>query len=339
MNFIKDDFYSSYKETFAGRNVLVTGGLGFLGSNLSLALVRMGARVTILDGMFDLYGGNLYNIEPIKNDIDLHIADIRDEASINWLVRGKAYVFHIAAQTSHVDSMTDPLTDIDMNCRGTMILLESLRRNNPGARLIYCGTRGQYGKLDYTPVDEKHKMVPVDVYGVDKLAAEMYCQLYHRIHGIKSLSLRVNNSYGPRHQMKHGKYGILNWFIRLALDNGAIKVFGEGQQLRDYNHVDDVTRAFIMAASCEDAYGKAFNLGSGSPIQFVELVKLILKTAGTGKMEQVPWPKERADIEVGDYLADYSLFKGICGWEPQVNLAEGLKATVEFYREHKEKYW
>jgi UDP-glucose 4-epimerase len=336
---INDSFIVKYKQIFSGKNILVTGGAGFLGSNLVHTLVQLGAKVTIIDAMLDLYGGNLFNLKPVKESTILNIADIRDKSSLEFLVKGQDYIFHIAAQTSHVDSMTDPLTDIDMNCNGTMLLLEACRLHNPSIRLIYCGTRGQYGKLDYTPVDEKHKMVPVDVYGIDKMAGELYCLLYHRVHGIKSLSLRVNNTYGPRHQMKHGKYGILNWFIRLAMDNGTIKVFGEGSQLRDYNYVDDVTRAFIMSAACEEAYGKAFNLGSGNPIAFIELVKLILKTAESGSMEQVPWPKERADIEVGDYVADFTLLKNICGWKPEVDLEEGLKKTVQFYRDNKKYYW
>jgi UDP-glucose 4-epimerase len=336
---LTSEFFRQYKEYFSGKKVLVTGGLGFLGSNLVLALVKMNAKVTILDGMLDLYGGNYFNIEPVKDSVDIHVADIRDKSLLDWLVKGQDYIFHIAAQTSHVDSMIDPLTDIDMNCRGTMMLLEACREHNPDVKLVYCGTRGQYGKLDYTPVDEKHKMLPVDVYGINKMAGELYCLLYHRVHGLKSLSLRVNNTYGPRHQMKHGKYGILNWFIRLAMDNGTIKVFGEGNQLRDYNYVDDVTRAFIMSAACEDAYGKAFNLGSGNPIAFIELVKLILKTADSGSMEQTPWPKERADIEVGDYVADFNLLKNTCGWEPYVNLEEGLRKTVDYYKKHKEFYW
>ncbi|MCE1246846.1 MAG: GDP-mannose 4,6-dehydratase [Firmicutes bacterium] len=336
---IKDDFFEKYSDFYRGKKILITGGLGFLGSNLAIALVKLGAEVTIQDALLELYGGNTFNIEPIKDKVELHISDIRDEASVNWLVKGKDLIFHIAAQTSHVDSMTDPFSDLDMNCRGSLILLEACRRFNPAAGIVYCGTRGQYGRLEHIPVSEDHRMNPTDIYGVNKMAAEMYHFIYHRVHNIRSVSLRVNNTYGPRHQMKHGKYGILNWFIRLAMDNGTIKVFGEGSQMRDYNYVDDVTRAFIMSAACDEAWGKAFNLGSGKPVAFIDMVRIILSSAGSGKMEQVPWPKDRADIEVGDYIADFNLIEKVCGWKPEVMFDQGLKETVEFYNKHREIYF
>lgn len=329
----------TYIEKYKNKNVLITGGLGFLGSNLAHRLVDLGASVAIMDALLPLYGGNLFNVEDIREKVAVNISDIREEASINHLVEGKDYIFHIAAQTSHVDSMIDPFTDIDINCRGNMIFLEACRKHSPQVKIIYAGTRGQYGRLEYTPVDEKHKMEPVDIYGVNKMAGEHYHFLYHRIHGIKATSLRINNTYGPRHQMKHGKYGILNWFIKLALDGATIKVYGEGNQLRDYNYVDDVIEAFLLAGAADGAYGQAFNLGSGSPVKFIELVEKVIKAAGNGKYEKVPWPKERADIEVGDYIADYGKFQKLTGWTPKVFLDEGLKSTVEYYKKYKENYW
>ena len=329
------DFAKHYKN----HRILITGGLGFLGSNLALELVRHGAAVTILDNLHELYGGNHFNIEPIRDQVRVVEADLRDDSQLRASLEGVETVFHIAAQTSHVDSMTDPLFDVDVNCRGTILLLEAMRELAPEARLVYAGTRAQFGKLQYTPVDEQHGAFPVDIYGVNKHAGELYAFIYMNVHGIPVTSLRINNSYGPRHQMKHGKYGILNWFIRLAMDGGRIKIFGEGEQLRDYNHVDDVTRAFLAAGASENAPGQIYNLGSGSPISFRDMVKGIVETVGSGTYENIPWPKEREDIEVGDYVADYSKATRELEWLPKVPFAQGLRETVEFYRRHKEHYW
>ncbi|OIN98369.1 NAD-dependent epimerase, partial [Candidatus Desantisbacteria bacterium CG1_02_49_89] len=241
--------------------------------------------------------------------------------------------------TSHIDSMTDPLLDVDINCRGNIIFLEACRRLNPSVKIIYAGTRGQYGRVKYVPVDEEHPLNPTDVYGVNKTAGEKYHFLYANSYGLKVCSLRVNNSYGPRHQMKHGKYGILNWFIRLAMEGGIIKVFGDGTQLRDFNYVDDVTSAFIAAGASERSEGKIYNLGSGVPVRFIELVEKILKTVGSGRMEKVPWPKERKDIEAGDYVASYEKIEKELGWKPATGLDEGLRRTVEYYRKYRDKYW
>jgi len=321
--------------TWTGKRVLVTGGLGFLGSNLTRALVAEGATVRVLDALLDLYGGNRFNLEGV--DAQVFVGDIRDADVVSRAVEGVDVVFHIAAQTSHVDSMSDPYTDLDMNCRGNLIVLDAVRRQ--GARLVYAGTRGQYGRLAYVPVDEKHPSNPTDIYGIHKQAAEQQCFLWGRVHGFPVTSLRINNTYGPRHQMKHGKYGILNWFIRLAMENRPITVYEPGQQLRDYNYIDDVTEAFLLAGSRNEAVGEAFNLGSGSSIRFVDLVDEIVKAAGTGKRVMIPWPKDREVIEVGDYLADISKIEQFLGWRPRVGLEDGLARTVAFYQAHQEEYW
>lgn len=324
---------------YSGKRVLITGGLGFLGSNLAHALVERGCRVTVLDPLFPEYGGNPFNVEEIKSRLGILIDDVRNEALLEKLAPEHDLVFHIGAQTSHVDSMKDPFKDLDINCRGTLVLLEAFRKFSPDAKIVYAGTRGQFGKIEYKPVDEKHPMHPMDIYGVDKLAAEKYVLLYNQAHGLKGLSLRINNAYGPRHQMKHGNYGILNWFIRLAMENKPLPVFGEGEQLRDYNFVDDVTRAFLRAGACEEAVGGVFNLGSGLPVSFADMCGVIVKIVGRGKVEHVPWPAERKKIEVGDYVADYSKFESLTGWLPEVTLDDGIARTVTYYERFKQHYW
>lgn len=321
------------------KRVLITGGLGFLGSNLAVELVRLGARVTIADPMLPLYGGNMFNIEEIKDKITVHLSDIRDKEAMNEHVRGQELIFHIGNQTSHVDSMIDPLLDVDINCRGNIILLEACRSENPEVKIVYAGTRAQYGKPESVPVVETQGMHPTDIYGANKHAAEQYHMIYYHAFGLRSTSLRINNSYGPRHQMKHGKYGILNWFIRLALDNETIQIYGDGSQLRDYNYVDDVTQAFLLAGASDASDGEAYNLGSGNPIRFKEMVEKIIEAAGSGRSEFITWPDDRKQIEVGDYVADYDKFRKAFGWEPKIGFDEGLKETVAFYKKYRSHYW
>jgi len=328
-----------FREAYEGRRVLVTGGLGFLGGNLAVALAGLGARVSVLDAMIPLYGGNLFNIEPVRESIDVSIADVRDAEAVRKAVRGCEIVFHIAAQTSHVDSMTDPFTDIDMNCRGTIVLLEAVRAESPGALVVYAGTRGQYGAVASPPAGEDTPFHPTDVYSADKAAGEAYAFVYRRAFGLRACSLRISNAYGPRHQMKHSRYGILNWFVRLALDGRTIRVFGDGSQLRDYHYVDDVTRAFLLAGSRPEAEGQAFNLGGPSPVRFLDMVREVIRAAGSGSWETAPWPEERKAIEVGDFAADWSRIRAALGWEPRVPLRDGLARTVEFYRKYRDRYW
>ncbi len=328
---------SPVRDVYAGRSVLVTGGLGFLGSSLTHALVAAGARVRVLDALHDLYGGNLHNLDGVADAVDVAVADIRDADAVARAAAGCAIIFHIAAQTSHVDSMHDPFTDLDMNCRGNLIVLEAARRE--GSRLVYAGTRGQYGRVEYAPVDEKHPLHPTDMYGIHKAAAEQQCFLWGKVHGFPVTSLRINNTYGPRHQMKHGRYGILNWFVRQAMEGKDIPVYEPGHQLRDYNYVSDVVEAFLRVGARDEAVGEAFNLGSGAPVRFVDMVDSIVAAAGAGRRVMVPWPKERAQIEVGDYVADFTKIQQALGWQPQVSLDEGLRRTVEFYQEFRGNYW
>ncbi len=327
------------EEYYSGKKVLITGGLGFLGSNLAHALVKLGAKVTIVDALLAPFGGNIFNVEGIKTELRVEIADIRDTEVIRRLIPGQDLMFNLAGQVSHVDSMTDPLRDYDINIRGNLNILEIARKENPHIKIVYAGTRGQYGKLAHLPVDEKAPRFPVDIYGVNKDAGERFHLIYKSLYGLRTTSIRINNTYGPRHQMKHAKFGILNWFIRLAMDGQTIKVFGDGSQLRDYNYVDDVTDAFLTVGATEKVNGEAFNLGSGYAVKFLDMVKRIIEVSASGRYEFVPWPKTRKEVEVGGYLADYSKIQKELGWKPKVELEEGLKLTVDFYRKHRTQYW
>jgi UDP-glucose 4-epimerase len=329
----------AFRDFYGARKVLVTGGLGFLGSSLAVALADLGARVNVLDALLPLYGGNRFNLDGVEDRVNVAVADIRDAEAVRRAARGAETVFHIAAQTSHVDSMTDPFADIDMNCRGTIVLLEAVRAVSPGALVVYAGTRGQYGAVRTPPANEETPFRPTDVYSVDKAAGEGYCFVYRRSFGVRACSLRISNAYGPRHQMKHSRYGILNWFVRLAIEGKAIRVFGDGSQQRDYHYVDDVTRAFLLAGSRPEAEGEIFNLGGPCTVRFLDMVKEVIRAAGSGSWEAVPWPEDRKAIEVGDFAADWSKIRRVLGWEPRIGLAEGLARTVEFYRKHRERYW
>jgi len=325
-------------DIFNNSKVLITGGTGFIGSNLAIKLVDLGARVEIFDSLISEQGGNLHNLDGINEKIKFTKADIRDEKKITQSVEDKDFLFNLAAYTSHEGSMKDPFTDFDINCRGNLILLEACRKNNSDVRIIYTGTRGQYGKILYTPVDEKHPINPTDANGISKMAGEMYHFLFGKVYGMKVTSLRLTNTYGPRHLMKHGKLGFVNWFIRLAMDNEKIKVF-DGLQIRDLNFVNDAVNALLMVAVNKKTEGDVFNLGSGKPISIVDLTKLIIRITGSGSYEQIQYPKERKKIEIGDYIADISKIKNSVGWRPEISLKEGLKKTIEFYRLNKKNYW
>jgi len=267
---------SEIETAFKGEKVLITGGLGFIGSNLAYRLVDLQAKVSIVDCLLPQAGGNLFNVHDIKDRINVTFADIRDTEAMNERVIGQDYIFNLAAQLSHVDSLTDPFTDLDINCRGHLTLLQACQKYNPDVKIIYAGTRSQYGKIEYIPVDEQHPVNPTDTNGISKHAAEQYHILYNNLYGIKATSLRLTNTYGPRHQMKHSRQGFLNWFLRLAMDAQTIKIFGNGKQIRDFNYVDDVVEAMLMVAVNGKADGEVFNLG-GSTSNLIDLVRLIIK--------------------------------------------------------------
>jgi nucleoside-diphosphate-sugar epimerase len=329
-----DKIINSYK----GKNILITGGLGFIGSTLAHRLVELGSSVTIMDSLIPQYGGNKFNINDIKDKVSVHIADVRDIRNMDHLVEGKDCLFNLAGTLSHIDSMTDPFTDLEINCRAQLSILESCKKNSPKLKIVFSGTRGQYGKADYLPVDEKHPMHPTDVNGINNMAGEWYHILYNNVYGIRATSLRLTNTYGPRHQMKHHKQGIINWFIRLALEGKEINIFGDGKQIRDCNYVDDVVEALLLAGASEKANGQIYNLG-GTPANLEEIVQLILKLNGGGDYKLVPFPEGSKKIEIGDYRADYGKIQKELGWKPKTGLEEGLKQTMGFYRANKKHYW
>ncbi|MFQ5585201.1 MAG: NAD-dependent epimerase/dehydratase family protein [Thermodesulfobacteriota bacterium] len=334
-----DDRYSTAMKSYRGSDVLVTGGLGFIGSNLAHRLVSLGAQVTLIDSLIPAYGGNLFNIEDIKDKVLINIADVRDENSMNYLVRNRDYIFNLAGQVSHIDSMQDPYTDLEINCRSQLSILEACKKNNPAVKIVYAGTRQVYGKPDYLPVDEKHLLQPVDVNGINNMAGEWYHILYNDVYGIRATSLRLTNTYGPRQLMKHNRQGFVYWFIRQALDGEEIQLFGDGSQERDFTYVEDVVDALLLVGAHDEANGEIFNLGGERAYSLLEFVELLLKVCGSGSYRTTPFPEERKVIDIGSFYADYAKIKDAIGWGPTIALEEGLRRTVEFYRKNKEHYW
>lgn len=328
-----------WREALSGKSVLVTGGLGFIGSTLALQLVACGAKVTLLDAMIPGHGGNVFNIEPVKGDLTVNFSDIRDEHSMNYIVRDKDYIFHLAGQNDHVLSQTDPYADIDINIRGTVVLLEACRKFNPDARLVYTGTRGEYGSVAKLPASEDTPINPKGVYELSSLTAQKIFKIYNDNHGVRSVTLRITNVFGERAQMLHNRFGVANWFIRLAIDGETIRVFGDGSILRDFIYVGDCAEAILASACTDEAYGEVLNVGDDQPSSFLALAKAVVEEAGSGAWELAPFSAERAAQEPGDYYSDISKIRRIVGWSPQTPLNEGLKRTIEFYRENKAQYW
>jgi nucleoside-diphosphate-sugar epimerase len=328
----------SLQEAFHGRSVLVTGGLGFLGSNLAIRLVRLGARVTILDSLVPQFGGAMANVEVVRDQLAVNISDMRDANSLDILVREKDYVFHLAGQVSHGDSMRDPQLDLAVNCVSSMNLVEACRKHNPQARLVYTSTRQVYGKPARLPVTEDHPTIPIDVNGINKLAAEYYHLLYHAAYGVRSTVLRLTNTFGPRQHLRGNRQGFASVLLRQALRGETISLFGGGRQVRDFNYVDDVVQAMLLAAATPACHGGVFNLGSKNAYSLVQFVEVLRKFC-TFKVESVPFPDDKKIIDIGDYYGDFSRFRQATGWSPQVDLEEGLERTIAFYREHKEAYW
>lgn len=321
------------------KNVLVTGGAGFIGSNLAIRLVELGANVTIVDSFIPEYGGNLFNLEPIKNKVKLNISDVRDEHSMKYLIRDQDYLFNLAGQTSHLDSMNDPYTDLEINARAQLSILEACRRYNPDIKVVFASTRQIYGKPQYLPVDEKHPLYPVDVNGINKMAGEWYHLLYHDVYKIRSVVLRLTNTYGPRMRVKDARQTFLGIWIKNVIEGNTILVFGDGKQIRDFNYVDDVVDAIILSAQSNDANGLIFNLGADDPINLEDTAKLMIEISNQASYELVPFPADRKAIDIGDYYANYHKISSKLGWQPKVELKDGLKRTIDFYKEFKKNYW
>jgi UDP-glucose 4-epimerase len=317
---------------------MVTGGLGFIGSNLARRLVDLNAAVLIVDSLIPDYGGNLFNIEGIANRLTVNIADVRDESSMNVLVQGCEVIFNLAGQVSHIDSMRDPYTDLEINCRAQLSMLEACRKHNPSVRVIFAGTRQVYGRPDRLPVDESHLVRPADINGVNKAAGEYYHLLYNNVFGVRACSLRLTNVYGPRQLIRHNRQGFIGWFIRLVLEGREIEVFGDGSQLRDFVYVDDAADAFLRAGATDACNGEVFNVGGDGPISHRELAALLVSAAGSGSMRFVDWPAEKKRIDIGSFYSDSTRFRQTTGWRPRVDLREGLERTLAYYREHLPHY-
>jgi UDP-glucose 4-epimerase len=320
--------------------VMITGGLGFIGSHLAARLVGLGAAVTIVDSLIPEYGGNPFNVRGIADRVQINYSDIRDPWSIRYLVRDKDYIFNLAGQVSHIDSMADPQTDLDINCKSQLSLLEACRENSPETRIVFAASRQQYGRPRFLPVTEEHPLVPVDVNGINLVAGESYHLLYNDIYGIRASSLRLTNTYGPHLLMKHDRQGFITTFIRLALEGKPIRVFGDGSQLRDLVYVSDVVEAFLAAGVTEAAYGQAFNVGGLEPLPLIEVAQMCQEAADAGgTVETAPWPPERKKIDIGSIYIDHAKLSEKTGWEPTVSLADGLRQTMDFYRANGEHYW
>ena len=324
-------------ETFAGSKVLITGGLGFIGSNLACCLVKLGAEVTLVDSLIPEYGGNLFNITDIQQEVRVNISDVRDEHSMHYLVQEHDYLFNLAGQTSHLDSMQDPYTDLEINCRAQLSLLESCRKHNPAIKIVFASTRQLYGKPDYLPVDEKHLLRPVDVNGINKMAGEWYHILYNNVYGIRTCALRLTNTYGPRMRVKDARQTFVGVWLRLLIEGKPFEVWG-GEQLRDFTYVDDVISALLLAAADSQADGRVYNVGGEPVISLKELADLLIRVNGGGEYAIHQFPAERKRIDIGDYYANDQLIQSELGWRPQVTLEEGLMHTVRFYRQHLQHY-
>ncbi len=317
----------------AGKRVLITGGAGFIGSHLARRLVDEGAEVTLVDSLIPEYGGNLHNLHDITHRVRLNISDVRDPYSMKYLVQGADLVFNLAGQTSHMDSMQDPFTDLDINSRAQLSILEALRHHNPTARVVFASTRQLYGRPEYLPVDEKHPQHPVDVNGINKIAGESYHLLYHSVYGIPTCALRLTNTYGPGMRIKDARQTFVGIWVRRLLEGQPFDVWG-GEQLRDFNYVDDVVDAFLTAALDPTAWGRVFNLGSSEVVSLAQLARLLVDVNGSGEFQVREFPAERKKIDIGDYYSDFSLIRQSLSWEPRVDLREGLRRTLDYFRVH-----
>ncbi|MEW6321240.1 MAG: NAD-dependent epimerase/dehydratase family protein [Acidobacteriota bacterium] len=328
----------SHLDHYRGRRVMITGGLGFIGSNLARRLVDLGADVLLVDSLIPDYGGNLFNIAGIESRVRTNIADVRQASTMNYLVRDREVIFNLAGQVSHIDSMRDPHTDLDINCRSQLTLLEACRRHNPGVKVVYASTRQIYGRPDSLPVTERHLVRPTDVNGINKAAGEYYHLVYNNVFGVRATALRLTNIYGPRQLLKHNRQGFIAWFIRLALEDQEIQIFGDGSQVRDFVYVDDAVDAFLRAGADDGVNGEAFNVGGSEHVSHRELVERLIRAAGSGRYRFVEWPSEKKAIDIGSFYADSTRFQRATGWAPQVGLDEGLRRTLAFYREHLARY-
>ena len=330
---------SQYGGAFEGKKILITGGLGFIGSTLAAKLVELNAQVVLVDSLIPEYGGHFFNIAHIEHRVNVNIADVRDIYSMNHLIQGQDYLFNLAGQTSHLDSMRDPYTDMEINCRAQLSILEACRKHNPGVKVVFASTRQIYGVPDYLPVDEKHIQHPTDVNGINKMAGEWYHIIYNNVYGIRACALRLTNTIGPRMRVRDARQTFLGWWIRVLLEGKDIEVFGDGMQLRDFNYVDDAVDAFLRAASSEASNGKVFNLGGTEIVTLRDLAALLVDVHGRGAFRIVPFPPERKAIDIGHYYGDFGLIHETLGWSPTTSLRTGLGNILDFYSKFGNHYW
>jgi UDP-glucose 4-epimerase len=322
-----------------GKRVLITGGMGMIGSSLAHTLVQHQARVTIVDAFLEPYGANPYNVEDIRDQVEVNITDIRDREAMKVLVRDQDIIFNLAAQVSHNDSIHDPFLDADINYIGHLNVIENVSKYNPKARVLFSGSRLQFGRINAVPVDETHPLRPKTPYAFNKTVAENMYRFYSEVHGISCVVFRIANPYGIRSQMKHSKYSIVNFFIRRAMDDQTLTVYGSGDQLRDYVYVEDLTDAMLLAAVCDGITYEVFNVGSGTGTRFRDMVETVRAVVGKGRVEYIPWPKDYLNVETGDYITNIDKISKMVSWKPAVPIEEGIERTVNFYRKHREHYW
>jgi len=333
-----NDFEQKIDQEFRQKRVLITGGLGFIGSNLARRLVAMEADVTVVDSLVPEYGGNLFNVADIEKELHVNITDVRDSHGMQVLIQGQDYLFNLAGQTSHLDSMNDPYVDLEINCQAQLSILEACRHHNPDVSLVFASTRQVYGKPRNLPVDEDHLLQPVDVNGINKMAGEWYHILYNNVYGIRASALRLTNTYGPRMRIKDDRQTFLGVWIKLLLENKPFEVWG-GDQLRDFTYVDDAVEALMLAITDTRAAGKVFNLGGGKPVNLRELAAvLIAANDDHGEYVTRQFPDNRKRIDIGDYYADDRRIRETLGWRPATSLEQGLRQTLAYYREHLDKY-
>ena len=324
-------------EEFRGKQAIITGGLGFIGSALAHRLVTLGAKVMLVDSLIPEYGGNLFNIAGLEDQLKVNISDVRDEYSMRYLVQGQDYLFNLAGQTSHMDSMKDPYTDLEINCRAQLSILEACRKCNPSIKVVFASTRQFYGRPEYLPVDERHLLRPADVNGVNKMAGESFHILYNNVYGIKACALRLTNTIGPRMRVKDARQTFLGVWVRLLIEGAPFEVWG-GEQLRDFTFVDDAVEAFLLAAASDQTNGQIFNLGGDQVVSLQKLAELLVHANGGGEYRVRTYPPERKSIDIGDYYADFTRIRSVLGWEPKVPLPEALERTLAYYRRHLDKY-
>jgi len=326
-------------ELFSGANVLITGGLGFIGSSLARQLVALQAKVTLVDSLISEYGGNLFNIHDFRDEVSIELIDVRDIRAMATLIKKRDFLFNLAGQTSHLDSMVDPLTDLNINAVAQLHILEACRLHNPDVKIVFASTRQIYGRPEYLPVDEKHPTNPVDVNGINKLAGESYHLLYNNIYKIRACALRLTNTYGPGMRVKDARQTFLGVWVRRVIEGKPIQVYGDGRQLRDFDFVTDVVKALLRAAGDPASEGQLFNLGHWEHISLEELAALLVQLNNHGRYELIPFPADQKAIDIGDYYGDFSKIQNVLGWSPEVLLENGLALTLAYYRKHHAHYW